>query len=708
MNKHITSLRNFIYTQYFYDGIKITIGVLLPSLIFFQFDNLLVGLPLSLGALCVSVADNPGPNTHKRNAMLLTACFIFIVTILTGLLNANPYFLGIEIIVLSFVFSIFHIYGDRAAAVGTATLLIMIFNIDQVRPYQQVLQHALLVLGGGVWYLMLSLVFVQLRPYRYAQQSLGECVQEIAKYLKNRGDFYNYTITIDEIFKNLVNQQVIVSEQQENVREILFNTHKNQNTSSASNRLLVVIFIDMVDIFEQTMASHYDYNVIRKQFNSSHILPFFQDIINKLASEIEYLGLCLIHNHKPGRHLLNITDLDNVKKKLDELEASGVSVLVLKKILINIRNIFNRVDDIYKYYHTPSENFVDKDRASDFTKFVHHQDYNLKLLNNNLTLQSSYFRHAMRVSLVMGSGFLVANLLPVWHHSYWILLTIVVILKPGFSLTKQRNYERVIGTIIGGIAGVLILMFIKDQTIRFSFLLLFMVLTYSFQRIKYVVSVLFMTPFILILFSFISAENNINVATERIIDTLIGSFIAFLSSYLLFPSWESFKFKKVLGNMVKANLNYFKVIVSKMAGNWMPPTTYKLARKEVYVNTANLGAAFKRMQNEPKNKQHKANEVQKFVVLNHILTSYLANLSLSIQQTENLINPDELKAIKKAFYYLKESVLQLDENSEIEIPKLFTPSIETNNYPQDKQLLNEQLLQILKTATDIYKVSEKL
>ena len=112
MHKHIASFRDFMYTQYFYDGIKITIGVLLPSLIFFQFDELLIGLPISLGALCVSVADNPGPNLHKRNAMLLTASFIFLVTLLTGLLNANPYLLGLEILLLSFLFSMFHIYGD--------------------------------------------------------------------------------------------------------------------------------------------------------------------------------------------------------------------------------------------------------------------------------------------------------------------------------------------------------------------------------------------------------------------------------------------------------------------------------------------------------------------------------------------------------------------------------------------------------------------
>lgn len=708
MNKHLFALQNFIYTQYFYDGIKITIGVLLPSLIFFQYDSLLIGIPISLGALCVSVADNPGPNAHKRNAMALTAFFIFFITLLTDLVNNNIYLLGIEIFFLSFIFSIFHIYGDRAAAIGTATLLIMIFNIDQVRPYNQVLQHALLVFGGGVWYMLLSLTFVQIKPFRYAQQSLGECVQEIAKYVNLKSAFYSKSLSVDNVFKNLVNQQVIINEQQQNVREILYKTGKIQNVSSPINRLLVIIFIDMVDIFEQTMVSHYDYNLIRDNFEKNDILPHFKKTINQLASEINYLGLCLVHNDKPGRHLLSFTDLDNIKKKLDDLEGQNVSVLVLKKILVNIRNIFVKVDDIYNYYQNPKQNYIDKDRVAEFGKFINPQNYNLSLLKSNFTAKSSYFRHAMRVALVMLTGFIIANLLPVGHHSYWILLTIIVILKPGFSLTKQRNLERVIGTLIGGIVGVLILMFIKDQTFRFSLLLLFMVLTYSLQRIKYVVSVLFMTPFVLILFTFISPENNLNVATERVIDTLIGSAIAFIASYLIFPNWESFKFKMILCDMLKANLQYYEVIIAKLSGQFTNPTLYKLARKNVYVNTANLGAAFKRMLNEPKNKQHKTSEVQKFVVLNHILTSYLANLSLSINAEQINLIMNEAKAINKSIFYLKESILMLDNTSTVQTTNLILKNLEIQHQPNVKQLQTEQLNQILKISNDIFKITEKL
>src|SRR5690606_11716589 len=156
----------------------------------------------------------------------------------------------------------------------------------------------------------------------------------------------------------------------------------------------------------------------------------------------------------------------------------------------------------------------------------------------------------LRLAIVAFIGFLAGKLLPIGHHSYWIVLTILVILKPGFSMTKQRNYERAIGTVLGGILGALILFLIKDDTALFIIMLVFMTIMFSLQRVNYFISVLFMTPYILIMFSFISNTTGDNIVTERVLDTLIGSGIAFISIYLILPSWESYQFKKYMADML--------------------------------------------------------------------------------------------------------------------------------------------------------------
>ncbi len=66
-NQPIRNIQDFLLSTYFADGLRITIGVLCPSLILAQFGMLQYGMTLSLGALCISVVDSPGPNVHRRN-----------------------------------------------------------------------------------------------------------------------------------------------------------------------------------------------------------------------------------------------------------------------------------------------------------------------------------------------------------------------------------------------------------------------------------------------------------------------------------------------------------------------------------------------------------------------------------------------------------------------------------------------------------------
>src|SRR5690606_24038131 len=101
---------------------------------------------------------------------------------------------------------------------------------------------------------------------------------------------------------------------------------------------------------------------------------------------------------------------------------------------------------------------------------------------------------------------------------YWTPLTIMVILKPGFGLTKERNVQRLIGTIVGGIIGAVIVYTIQDANIRFILLIFFFLTAYSLFRVNYIVAVLFMTPYVLIMLSF-TGVNTIEVASERIFDT---------------------------------------------------------------------------------------------------------------------------------------------------------------------------------------------
>jgi uncharacterized membrane protein (TIGR01666 family) len=702
--KQSREIKSFIFGQYFTDGLRITIGVLLPSLIFYHLNLLSVGLTISLGAVCISIADTQGPINHKRNGMLYCNILVFLTALLTGLLNRYPVLIGLEILVLCFLYSMLSVYGNRASSIGTAALLIMILTIDQEAISSNgVWKHSLYILCGGIWYMILSLSLSQIRPFRLAQQAMGECIREVARYVKLKADFYDIHSDFDENYKKLVAQQVIVHEQQDSVRELLFKTRIMVKESTPVGRLLIVVFVDIVDLFEQTMATHYDYQAIRNTFGKTESLHEFNRIIIKMADELENLSYYIISNDKPQPLYDFRPELEKLKAGIDKTEESGINVLVLKKILINVRNMLNRVEKIYAYFNQQQiSNLTDVD----YSKFVSHQDYDTKILKENFSLKSSVFRHSVRVSLMCFTGFLISKLFPVGYHSYWILLTILVILKPAYSLTKQRNIERVIGTVIGGLLGALILYLVKDQTSRFILLMIFMVGTYSFQRLNYIVSVLFMTPYILILFSILGA-NNINIVKERVLDTFIGSFVALISSFVVLPNWEYYQLKDIMKDVLIANYNYLYQVAQKLSGKTPDVTSFKLVRKDVYVSSANLGSAFQRMLSEPKSKQQNIKDIHKFVVLNHMISSYTATLIMNLNQYESTIaDISHIRMIRKSLYSLSELIKAMGvtdfKELEINVPEIAS----VPNRSNDSKLLYEQLELVNKLIQDIQKLNK--
>jgi uncharacterized membrane protein YccC len=718
-------IKSFFFSQYFSDGLRISTGLLLPAAVFAQFGMLETGITLSLGAACMSVIDNPGPVVHKRNAMLIGNALMFLVIVATGYARLNLLTLGVEVTLLSFLFSFLVVYGNRAAAIGTAGLLAMIFVMDKAIPPPKIFGNALLVLSGGVWYMLMSLVFFGIRPYRAAQQALGENISDIVGFLRIKADFYLPETDIEENYRKLVSKQIQVSQHQDAVRELLFKSRLVVKESTNYSRMLVLTFVDLVDMFEQIMATHYDYSHMREQFAHTTILEDIGHLLHRMANELDNVGYAVLSNSTYRSEENFNKDLEVLKAKMDAIGATAQSgsILVLKKVLINLRNLDQKIVSIYRYHkiRASKKQRIEKTPAVDYHRFVAHQDFSPRLLLDNLTLKSSTFRFALRVSLVCLAGFIITKSSALLHlidavtgkkiafgqHSYWVILTIIVIIKPAFSLSKQRNYQRLIGTIVGGAIGVAILTFVHNDNAQFIILAVLMIGAYSFIRVNYVISIILMTPYVLILFRFLGV-GHINIAEERIVDTIIGSMIALAANYFIFPTWESEQVKQSLHEVLTANVNYLVKVAESISGIPVSVTEYKLARKEVYIKSANLSAAFERMTSEPKNKQRQIKDVHKFVVLNHILSSYVATVASAVSNKDMQRSSGEnLKLIKRSIALLNDSAKKLGGAAvDLNAEKLTLDAAEPTVLTADHNLMKEQLGFIQKISQDVAKITD--
>jgi YccS/YhfK family integral membrane protein len=694
-------IRYFLFSQYLSDGIRITLEIIIPAVVFSFLGDLETGLALSLGALCVSISDGPGPVIHKRNGMFLCNIFVFISAFLTGMLNGNMLSLGLLILFASFIFTMFSVYGSRATSVGFAALLIMILQMTKVIPPEQVFKESLLILCGGLWYMSIALLFYKITPYRPAQRSLGHCIHETAKYLLIKSEMYNPKSDPEKQYQKLLQQQINVNETQNAVRELLFKNRELLKESTRTGRLLVLTFVDVVDLFEHIMATWYDYNLLRKKYIATGILEEISLIIKKIAGEMNNIGEAIQANSSYKKEFNLLNELTILKGKIDALPDKE-NTFTLKKILVNLRNLGEKTDAILNYFNEDISVKGNLRSRKEYSRFVTHQKINWPVFKNNFTFESSIFRHSLRVMITCGAGFAVSKLFFHGHHSYWILMTIIIILKPAFSLTKKKNSDRLLGTIGGGIIGLLLLYLVHDKTVLFALIIFFMLGTYTFKTLNYIVMVIFLTPYVLILFHFLGL-GALNVASERLMDTAIGSALAAMASYFLFPQWESRQLQTYMANVLKANIHYLKKLKELFCGNKISVLDYKLVRKELFVSTANLSAALHRMLSEPRNKQSHRKEIYEFVVLNHVLSSNVASLTGVMIHKENSFN-EFVIPVKSSINILEESLHKLDKNYLEEnnlVPKKTSFIANKTTDPQ----LKEQLEFIYKVSTDIGKIT---
>lgn len=704
MNTKFKDVQYFFYSQALADGLRATMAILLPALIGSYTGHFEFGLSVSLGAMCVSLTDAPGPVLNKRNGMLFCSAFVFLIAALTGFARMNAYTMGLEVLLVTFFFSMFVVYGARATGVGNAAVLVMILTMDQPLPPGEVFTHAALILGGGLFYTGLSLLLHQLRPYRQAQRALGECIREIANYLSIRADFYDTNTDLETDYKRLVAQQIIVNEKQDFVREVFFKTRQIVEESTDVSRKLVLTFVETVDLFEDITAAYYDYRSLRKLYGETGALDLIHVALKKIVDELHAIGLAVLGNTAFERSFDYDNEIKVLKGKIDAIQTIDAShKLLLKRIIVNIRKLLADLDRIEQYF---TAGIKRKKTGVDHSHFVTHQPLDPKIFINNLNLQSSAFRHSIRVCSACILGFLLIKLLHYGNHSYWVLMTIAFMLKPAFSLTKQRNIERIVGTLIGGLFGIGVLLLIQDSRALFVIMVLLMIGTYSFMRINYLAMVLCTTPYILILFSFLGSEYKF-VAGERLLDTVIGCAIAFAASYLLFPSWEAEQLKTYMLGIVKANAVYLHKIVLALSGQKISTLEYKLARKDVYLNSANLSAAFQRMTSEPKSKQSSQSQVQQFVVLNHILFSNIATIATAlVTQEARTHHPELAQVAKKAFCKLQDSTKKFGDQTTVTLPD--EQGAPPPSPSSDETLIREQLNFIYGISKDIDKLTNSL
>jgi uncharacterized membrane protein YccC len=145
---------------------------------------------------------------------------------------------------------------------------------------------------------------------------------------------------------------------------------------------------------------------------------------------------------------------------------------------------------------------------------------------------------ALRLMTSVAVAAVVSQALPL-QRSYWVVLTVAIVLRPDFGSVFARALQRGIGTVVGAVLGAVILVVVPPGPLLLLPCAVFAgLLPYGRNRNWGLFSTL-LTPLVVILIDLLSRGGWV-LALDRLIDTLLGCAIVLVVGYAPWPSsWHA-------------------------------------------------------------------------------------------------------------------------------------------------------------------------
>lgn len=675
----LKDLSEYFNSTDFSKAILLGIALTVPIIVGVKLNAVHIGITITIGAMLASPSDVSGGIRHKITGLLFATLLAMIVSLIGGYLHLSLWFIFPILGIMMFCISYLAIYGFRASLISFSGLLALVLSFSNVSTDMQPYERSLLIGLGGLWYISLSLLHHFIFPKAATEYYLSKTLKLTADYLQTRGELVAENNDRTELLKKLLNKQTELTTIHETLRDILISSRTGSGKSDYEGKRML-IFVQLVDMLELAMAHPVNYSKTDALFKKDpEQLLDFQELLFAMSDRLivvsDYLS-------KPKR-LPKSTKIEIFLKKVREdvftsEEVYDEDLLMLRNLYKYQKEQVKKIEKIEWLLSDPDRRQIPFIKSEDAKRFLTKQNYDIEVLVENFNLRSPIFKHSLRLATMTMIGYGVGILFEV-QNPYWILLTLIVIMRPTFGLTKTRSKERTIGTLIGGTLAVGIVLITHNTTVYGILAITSLVIAFSMVQRNYKASATFITLSVVFIYALMRPDI-FSVIQYRVTDTLIGAGLATLGNLLLWPAWEIQSIQNTLVDTIKANRIYLEEIIDFYNKKGNVSDEYKVARKKAFLEMSDLSSAFQRMTQEPKSKQKNLDKVYEIAMLNHTFLSSLASLSTYI-----LNNPTT--PASKNFNKVSSKIVQNLRDAETILNKQ-TPMETKNGYPSSEDIFD--------------------
>jgi uncharacterized membrane protein YccC len=616
------NLLRLLVGQHIINGASVGLGVIAVALVASAIFGFAAGQPATLGAISASISDLPAPWREKARTLGFGFALALLSTVAIQVALPWPVAALLMIGAISFVAGLVTGLGRWAVAVGMQAVIPMVFILGFPREtFPAAVRIEMLFAGGGVAYIAIALLATVFTDASARRMVASETIREFSIYMRAVAGIFDPDRDLEAAYGATIRQQSALSEQLQSARTLLL---ERPGTMGERLRLAASIGI-LLDALDALVAAQCDVELIRKTPAAGTVLARIGDALRVGALDLEHLSLELLttgHPILPPDHQLAIDALTREAARV-EAEAMGPKARAALdaatwRLVLSLSHV-RRLEQSLSSDATARAAIGDVHLAA----FIPKRSYAPSALVPHFNRESPVLRFSVRLALAMIAGALVAQSLGDERHGNWVLLTIAVVMRAGYGLTRQRRDDRIIGTLVGCVLAAGSVAYLPAGALV-AVQGLAVAVTHSFARLNYRLASTGASVMALVSLHLVQPWVSAPIVV-RLADTLVGAAIAHLFNYF-WPRWESSE-APGLARRLQTQLAAF----AAAALGDVSEHDYRLARKNVIEAMAALSDSAGRMSIEPMTARKGLDEMAALLIAAYSLVAQLSAARLAVR-----------------------------------------------------------------------------
>ncbi len=592
-----------LLSHYVANGVAGALGLLLISSLVHVLLGSAAASAAAVGAIVAIPPDIPAPRRGKFLHMLPAPLLALPLFFVVQLLHEQPWLLGLLIVPASFFAFLAMAWGKRGAPVAIAAVLALVFSMavpvhTGAEGWRAALTTSFYFGLGSLLFVPWSVLVNRLLNGRYRAQVLADVLLSQAALMRLQALQFTPVLALGERANPLMGQlllrQATLADQLQSARDIVL-----ESPGSARQQRLAGMLLCALEMRDHLLASALDLEELRRQPEQAGALTRQHGVLLALAAQMEQLADALLRGQVPAA----FEDLRAQLQLAVPQDETGFTPARLAQALSHrIGHIHDEVARLVALARGEAAPDLALVRVS-WQMFVSPTGWGWRPLLGLWRWSAAPLRHAMRAALAIGVGYALSQLLPWREHAYWIVLTIVVVLRGSLAQTLERRNERVAGTLLGCMLASIVLLANLPHWALLACVTLAQAVAHAFTLRRYLFTAVAATVLGLVQAHLLGAGGSAGfVLLERMADTLIGAGIAWAFAYVL-PSWERQQIPALVARALAAQTRHAREALALgqlQAVDNHPELAWRLARREAYDSLGVLVQATARAWKEPR------------------------------------------------------------------------------------------------------------